>query len=136
LAEPRPGLAVFSCGPARFTNAVEKAMAHWPQSSLHLERFEPKPIVARPNEPFTVRAARSGVNVEVPADMTMLKALDAAGVAVPPSSCLGGGVCGSCALRVIEGTPEHRDSLTTDSDSTTIYPCVSRSLSSRLSVEL
>jgi ferredoxin len=67
--------------------------------------------------------------------MTMLKALDAAGVAVPPSSCLRG-VCGSCALRVIEGTPEHRDSLTTDSDSTTIYPCVSRSLSSRLSVEL
>jgi ferredoxin len=82
-----------------------------------------------------VRAARSGVDVEVPADMTMLMALDAAGVAVPPSSCLRG-VCGSCGLRVIEGTPEHRDSLTTDPESTTIYPCVSRSFASRLVVEL
>lgn len=135
LAEPRPGLAVYSCGPTRFTNAVESAMAHWPAGSLHLERFEPKPIVARPNEPFTVRAARSGVDVEVPADMTMLKALDAAGVPVPPSSCLRG-VCGSCALRVINGTPEHRDSLTTDPESMTIYPCVSRASSSNISVDL
>lgn len=135
LAEPRPGLAVYSCGPARFTNAVENAMAHWPQGSLHLERFEPKPILARPNVPFIVRAARSNVEVEVPADMTMLKALDAAGVAVPPSSCLRG-VCGSCALRVIEGTPEHRDSLTTDPDSTTIYPCVSRSAKAEIVVDV
>jgi ferredoxin-NADP reductase len=127
LADPRTGLAVYSCGPTRFTNAVESAMAHWPAGSLHLERFEPKPIVARPNEPFTVRAARSGIDVEVQADTTMLKALDAAGVAVPPSSCLRG-VCGSCALRIIDGVPEHRDSLTTDPESSTIYPCVSRSL--------
>jgi ferredoxin-NADP reductase len=134
LAEPRTGLAVYSCGPARFTNAVESAMAHWPAGSLHLERFEPKPIVARPNEPFTVRAARSNVEVEVPVDMTMLKALETVGVDVP-GSCLRG-VCGSCAVRVIGGVPEHRDSLTTDPESMTIYPCVSRSLTPEIVLDL
>jgi ferredoxin-NADP reductase len=55
LADPRPGLAVCSCGPTRCTNAVESAKARWPAAGLHLERFKPTPIVARPNEPFTVR---------------------------------------------------------------------------------
>jgi ferredoxin-NADP reductase len=134
LAEPRPGVSVYSCGPTRFIDAVESAMRAWPRESLHLERFEPKPIVARPNEPFTVRAARSNIDVEVPAEWTMLQALDAAGIA-PPGSCLRG-VCGSCAVRVLDGTPEHRDSLTSDEGSTTMYPCVSRSLTSELIVYL
>jgi ferredoxin-NADP reductase len=134
LAEPRPGVSVYSCGPTRFIDAVESAMRAWPRESLHLERFEPKPIVARPNEPFTVRAARSNIDVEVPAEWTMLQALDAAGIA-PPGSCLRG-VCGSCAVRVLDGIPEHRDSLTSDEGSTTMYPCVSRSLTSEIIVYL
>jgi ferredoxin-NADP reductase len=135
LAEPRPGVSVYSCGPTRFIDAVESAMRDWSHESLHLERFEPKPIAARLNEPFTVHAARSNIDIEVPAEWTMLQALDAAGVAVAPSSCLRG-VYGSCALRVLGGTPEHRDSLTINLDSTTIYPCVSRSMSDSLIVDL
>jgi ferredoxin len=104
-----------------------------PRESLHLERFEPKPIVARPKEPFTVRAARSNIDVEVPAEMTMLKALDAAGIA-PPGSCLHG-VGGSSAVRVLDGTPEHRDSLTTGEASMTMYPCMSRSLGLEMTVD-
>jgi ferredoxin-NADP reductase len=134
LAQPRAGVSVYSCGPTRFINAVESAMRDWPREGLHLERFEPKPIVARPNEPFTVRAARSNIDVDVPADMTMLQALDAAGIA-PPGSCLRG-VCGSCAVRVLDGIPEHRDSLTSDESSSTMYPCVSRSMSPEVVVDL
>jgi ferredoxin-NADP reductase len=134
LTGPRPGVSVYSCGPTRFIDAVESAMHAWPRESLHLERFEPKPIVARPNEPFTVRAARSNIDVEVPAEWTMLQALDAAGIA-PPGSCLRG-VCGSCAVRVLDGTPEHRDSLTTDDASKIMYPCMSRSLMTKIVVDL
>lgn len=134
LAEPRAGLAVYSCGPARFTDAVEAAMARWPSGSLHLERFEPKPVVARPNQPFTVRLARSGRTVEVPAEQTMLHALNARDVAVP-GSCLRG-ICGSCVVRVVDGAIEHRDSLTSGDETGIIYPCVSRALGSEIAVDL
>jgi len=134
LAEPQPGLAVYSCGPARFTDAVEAAMEHWPSGSLHLERFEPKPVVARPNAPFTVRLARSGRTFEVPVEQTMLHALNARDVAVP-GSCLRG-VCGSCVVRVLDGEVEHRDSLTGGDETAVIYPCVSRALGDEITVDL
>jgi ferredoxin-NADP reductase len=134
LAAPRPGVAVYSCGPARFIDAVEEAMRDWPHGSLHLERFEPKPVVARPNEAFTVRLKRSDVAVQVPADQTMLHALNAADVLVT-GSCLRG-ICGSCAVRVVDGAVEHRDSLTSDADSPIMYPCVSRALGAELVVDL
>jgi len=140
LAEPRDDLAVYSCGPARFTEAVEAAMAHWPAGkhwpagNLHLERFEPRPVVARPNEPFTVRLARSGRSVEVPAEQTMLHALNARDVAVP-GSCLRG-ICGSCVVRVLDGVVEHRDSLTSGDETGVMYPCVSRALGGEITVDL
>ncbi|GAB2467210.1 ferredoxin-NADP reductase [Conyzicola lurida] len=130
LAEPRPGVAVYTCGPARFTDAVLEAMREWPRGSLHLERFEPKPAVVRANEPFTVRVEGTDVAVEVPADRSMLAALNSARVPVA-GSCLRG-ICGSCAVRVVDGKAEHRDSLTSDEDSTTMYPCVSRALTPEL----
>jgi ferredoxin-NADP reductase len=136
LAESRRrhGLAVYSCGPARFTEGVEEAMSAWPPGSLHLERFEPKAGIVRPNEPFTVVCARSEKAVEVPAELTMLKALEIAGVELP-GSCLRG-VCGACAVTVVAGHAEHRDSLTTDEASATLYPCVSRSLTPELTIDL
>ena len=134
LAEPQQGVAVYCCGPSRFTDAVEHAMRDWPAGSLHLERFEPKAIVPLPNVDFTVRLARSDRVVTVPADRTMLQALDAEDVAVS-GSCLRG-VCGSCAVRVLDGRVEHRDSLTTEADATIMYPCVSRALTEELVVDL
>ncbi|MWV48944.1 2Fe-2S iron-sulfur cluster binding domain-containing protein [Rathayibacter sp. VKM Ac-2803] len=133
LADPRPGVAVSACGPARFLDAVTAAMAAWPPGSLHLERFEPKPVAARPDAPFSVHCARSDLDVEVPADRTMLQALAARDLPVT-GSCLRG-VCGSCAVRVLSGEVEHRDSLTTP-ESTVLYPCVSRAAGARLVVDL
>jgi ferredoxin-NADP reductase len=134
LRMPRPGVAVYTCGPARFTDAVVDAMAHWPRNSLHLERFEPKVGVVRPNEPFTIRTARSNKTIEVPPERTALQALNFADLPVP-GSCLRG-VCGSCAVRVVSGAVEHRDSLTTDEDSHIMYPCVSRALGSELVIDI
>lgn len=134
LARPRPGVAVQACGPARFVGAVAEAMTAWPPGSLHLERFEPRPLATRPNAPFTVHCARSGVSVEVPAERSMLQALTAHDLPVT-GSCLRG-VCGSCAVPVLDGAVEHRDSLTSGDETSVMYPCVSRAVGSQLTIDL
>jgi ferredoxin-NADP reductase len=133
LATLAPETDVYACGPSVFTDALAAAPLP-PGCRLHLERFAPRPREFRPTEPFEVEIARTGDIVPVPADRSMLTVLSGAGYAVE-GSCLRG-VCGSCALQVLDGTPEHRDSLTTDDDSRTMYPCVSRALTPRLVVDL
>jgi ferredoxin len=54
------------------------------------------------------------------------------------SSCLEG-VCGTCETPVVEGTPDHRDSLLSDEEKEAgdyMMICVSRSRSSRLVLDL
>jgi ferredoxin-NADP reductase len=129
-----PGTAVYACGPQGFVDALDAQTDVLPDgASIHVERFEPKPREFRPNEPFTVVCSRSEVTVEVPADRSMIVSLQRAGVPME-GSCLRG-ICGSCAVSVLDGTPEHRDSLTTDDASMTIYPCVSRALSDTLVID-
>jgi ferredoxin-NADP reductase len=128
------GTDVYACGPVTFIETLTSLMPDLPERChLHVERFEPKPRVLRENEPFAVELARSGRVIEVPADRSMLRTLQGQGVDVA-GSCLRG-VCGSCALQVLGGVPEHRDSLNPDDESTTIYPCVSRSLTPTLVVD-
>jgi ferredoxin-NADP reductase len=134
LSETAAGTAIYACGPAGFTDALVALSGRLPPGArLHTERFEPKRREHRPNEPFTVVCARSDTVVEVPAGSTMLHALQGAGLPVE-GSCLRG-VCGSCAVTVLDGRPEHRDSLTVDDDSAVIYPCVSRALTPTLTVD-
>lgn len=120
-----PGTDVYACGPAAFTDALLALAPTLPEGSgIHLERFEPRKREFGPNEAFTATAARSGVTVEVPATRSLLESLQGAGVPVS-GSCLRG-VCGSCALPVLDGAVEHRDSLTVDDDARVMYACVSR----------
>jgi len=134
VSEVAPGTAIHACGPQGFIDALTALDADLPSgSSIHVERFEPKPREHRPNEEFTVVCSRSRIAVTVPAQRSMLDALRDSGVDVQ-GSCLRG-ICGSCALSVLDGKPEHRDSLTVDEDSSTIYACVSRALSPRLTVD-
>ncbi|WP_136587399.1 PDR/VanB family oxidoreductase [Microbacterium hydrothermale] len=123
-----PGTDVYACGPAGFTDALLALAPTLPEGSgIHLERFEPRKREFGPSESFTATAARSGVTVEVPAARSLREALQGAGVAVS-GSCLRG-VCGSCAIPVLDGAVEHRDSLTVDDDARVIYACVSRARS-------
>lgn len=134
LSGIEPGTAVYACGPRGFIDALTELSGALPAgSSIHVERFEPKPREHRPNEAFEVECTRSNITVDVPAERSMLEALQGAGVPVE-GSCLRG-ICGSCALNVLDGTPEHRDSLNSDDESMTIYPCVSRSVSPTLVVD-
>lgn len=134
LAGLEPGTDVSACGPRGFTDTLTDLAETLPADCrLHLERFEPKPRAYLPNTAFTVECARSERTVEVTAGQTMLQAMQAARVGIP-GSCLRG-VCGSCAVQVVDGTPEHRDSLTTDDASMIMYPCVSRSLTPTLVID-
>ena len=86
---------------------------------------------------FQVKLASSGKIVVVPKDQTVVQALAAAGVEVQ-TSCEQG-VCGTCLTRVLEGEPDHRDSLLSEEERAAndyMMICVSRSRSPRLVLDL
>jgi ferredoxin-NADP reductase len=138
LAEPAERTIVYACGPRRLLEAVEETMAGWPRASLHVERFEAKPLgPPRWAEPFEVDLLMSGMTVEVVPGTSVLDAVEAAGVVVP-SSCRVG-TCGTCEVAVLDGEIEHRDSVLSASeqaDSRTMMICVSRAACPRITIEL
>jgi ferredoxin len=86
---------------------------------------------------FEVRLHRSGRTVTVPAGETILETLIEEGVDVV-CSCMAGH-CGTCETRVIEGTPDHRDSFLGDeerSDNKVMMICCSRSKTAVLVLDL
>jgi len=127
---------VYCCGPRPLMDAVRDMTGHWPSGSIHFESFVDGAAMARPEDrAFTVRLARSGVDVPVPAGVTILAALAAAGHRVP-SSCESG-TCGTCRTRWLEGEPEHRDLVLAPGDrETDIMVCVSRARSDVLVLDL
>jgi ferredoxin-NADP reductase len=139
LGAPSEDRLVYCCGPEPLLAAVEERCAGWPSGTLHFERFAAKPQPAGAAEPagFEVVCQRSGVTVSVPPDKSIIDALDENGISVL-SSCLEG-VCGTCETGVLEGTPDHRDSLLTEEERESneyMMICVSRSKSDRLVLDL
>ncbi|MFI6443885.1 PDR/VanB family oxidoreductase [Kitasatospora sp. NPDC050543] len=124
LAHAPAGAAVYCCGPAPMLAAVRDALAAQPARALHFERFGAAPIQG--GHPFTLRLGAQGPLLDVPADRS---ALDVARELRPdlPYSCHQG-FCGTCKVRVLAGTPEHRDRRLTEQDRTAgdLLPCVSR----------
>ena len=140
LADPAEGVLVYCCGPEGLLAAAEQRCAAWPAGALHLERFSAKPQpepAAGKEAPFEVVCQRSGLTVTVPPGTSIIDALDEQGVSVL-SSCLEG-VCGTCETQVLEGIPDHRDSLLSEDEREAneyMMVCVSRSKSDRLVLDL
>lgn len=141
LGTPREDTLVYCCGPGPLLDAVEEACAIWPTGSLHLERFSAKIIdesaVEGARERFTVECRRSGITVEVGPGDSVLQVLKDHGVAML-ASC-GDGICGTCETPVLEGIPDHRDSVLDDEEhaaNDAVMVCVSRSLSERLVLDV
>jgi ferredoxin-NADP reductase len=130
--------AIYCCGPEPLLNAVESASAHWPDGALHLERFAPKKNVGTgPDETFEVELALSGETVTVPADVSLLDAIEDVGVSIM-SSCEEG-VCGTCEATVLSGAIDHRDSVLNDRERAAgdkMMVCVSRARGPRLVLDL
>ncbi|MEU6351469.1 PDR/VanB family oxidoreductase [Streptomyces sp. NPDC047072] len=128
------GTLVYCCGPGALLDAVE---SRCPAGLLHVERFAPKEQVTGENTEFEVELAQSGRTVAVPADVSVLDAVRAAGVEVL-FSCTEG-TCGTCETDVLDGTPDHRDSVLTDEEreaGETMMICVSRCRGKRLVLDL
>ena len=138
LGAPEEGTAVYCCGPEPLLTAVEQRCASWPKGTLHVERFAPKPDAAQgPRHEFEVELAESGTVLRVPPDRSVLEVVEQAGVSVL-SSCQEG-TCGTCETVVLDGTPDHRDSVLTAEERETadvMMICVSRSRSPRLVLDL
>lgn len=127
LAEQPMGTHLYVCGPHGLIDHVLKRATHlgWPESRLHAERFGIDAL--DPGEPFELRLAGSGTTLTVPSGVSMLAALEGAGIDVP--NLCRQGVCGECRIRVTGGRPLHRDLFLSDDEKLAgdaVMPCVSR----------
>ncbi|WP_328875042.1 PDR/VanB family oxidoreductase [Streptomyces sp. NBC_00287] len=128
------GTLVYCCGPGPLLDAVE---ALSPAGFLHIERFQPKEQPAGTDAEFELVLAQSGRTLTVPPGVSVLDTVRAAGVEVL-YSCTEG-TCGTCETDVVEGVPDHRDSVLTDAEreaGETMLICVSRCRGKRLVLDL
>jgi vanillate O-demethylase ferredoxin subunit len=107
------GAHVYCCGPLPMLEAYEQATAGLPPERVHREYFAAKEAAATGGG-FTVELARSHKTLTVPEGKTILDCLIEIQVE-PPFSCREG-VCGTCEVRVLDGTPDHRDLVLTDAE--------------------
>lgn len=139
LAAPAGGVHLYVCGPKGFMDAVlSTARAQgWAESQLHYEFFAGEAVRSDSDAGFNVQLASSGRIVAVPADKSVVQALQDVGVDVPVSCEQG--VCGTCLTRVIEGVPDHRDLYLTPQEQAAndqFLPCCSRAKTPRLVLDL
>jgi ferredoxin-NADP reductase len=140
LGEPRADTLVYCCGPEPLLAAVEAACAPWPEGALHIERFTARPADPRQSAGDTaieVEFRASGITLEVPPGTSILHAAEAAGLPVV-SSCQEG-ICGTCETAVLEGEPDHRDTVLSEDEresGETMMICCSRARSARLVLDL
>ncbi|MDH6168046.1 ferredoxin-NADP reductase [Variovorax boronicumulans] len=131
IAELPPGGQLYTCGPVPMLEAVKRAWeaAGRAPADLRFETFGSSGRLA--TQAFTVRIPRHDLAITVPADCTLLEALDAAGVQTL-WDCKRG-ECGLCAMDVlsVDGEIDHRDvflSAHEKAATTRICACVSRAV--------
>jgi len=126
---------VYCCGPESLMAAVAAVV---PPEGMHFERFVPIIRVAQGTpHSVSITAARRSKTFGLAAGQSILDALERNGVAVS-GSCRKG-VCGTCEVRVLSGSPEHLDSVMADIEKDQLgvmYPCVSGSRSESLVLEV
>ena len=136
VADVVAGLGVddllYLCGPSRLSDAVRaEADRLGCADRLRVELFaapERADAAEQPTGAFTVHLLESELQLDVPADRSILDVVREAGIDVL-HDC-GEGICGSCETKVLAGTPEHRDYVLTESEKSAndcMMICVSRS---------
>lgn len=127
---------LYCCGPLPMLCAFEAATANLAPERVHVEYFTPKEAAALEGG-FKVTLARTGREFSIPAGKSILDVLIEAGIDVP-YSCMEG-VCGSCETGVLEGAPDHRDSVLTDNERAagrTMMICCSGAKTNKLVLDL
>ncbi|MFF2642722.1 PDR/VanB family oxidoreductase [Streptomyces niveus] len=138
LGTPDEGSLVYCCGPEPMLTAVEDRCRAWPAGVLQVERFQAAELPSSAAESaFDVVLARSDLTLRVPPGRSVLEVARAAGAPVL-SSCAEG-ICGTCETEVLEGEPDHRDSVLSPEEresGETMMICVSRARGARLVLDL
>jgi ferredoxin-NADP reductase len=129
----------YACGPAVMLDAFEKACHSLGHAHAHIERFAAVEVKAASDakQSYQVELRRSGQVLEITPALSLHQALLACKANVP-FSCEEG-ICGSCETRVLEGQPDHRDSVLTDAERSSnqvMMVCVSGCKSDRLVLDL
>ncbi len=129
---------VYCCGPRPMIDAAIAAAKDfgWETGRLRFELFTAAAPAAGDTS-FEVVLKSSGESFLIPPDKTILDVLIEAGQD-PLHDCKRGD-CGICQVDVIEGVPDHRDYILTDSEKAEgkkMQICVSRSKSARLVLDL
>jgi ferredoxin len=115
--------------------AATKALG-WAEKRLRFELFS-APAPAAGAGAFDVMLKSSGARYAVPSDKTILDVLIAAGLD-PLHDCKRG-ECGLCQVGVVEGAPDHRDYVLTESERASnklMQICVSRARTPLLVLDL
>ncbi|WP_225972746.1 PDR/VanB family oxidoreductase [Paracoccus jeotgali] len=138
VAAAAPDAHVYVCGPRPMIEAVRDAMRQQGRddSQFHAELFE-NASHAEGDQPFEVEIASTGQVVTIPADHTIIEALEAAGIDLV-YDCQRGD-CGICQTDVLDGIPDHRDVVLSDAERASgkvMQICVSRALTPRLKLDL
>lgn len=129
---------VYVCGPKGMIDAVKSAMeaAGVAQDRTHFELFT-SAAEQSGDSAFEVEVHATGEVFQVPPGKTIVEVLEAGGVDVM-HDCLRGD-CGICQTDIIEGIPDHRDVVLSDSEKAAgkvMQICVSRAKSARLVLDL
>jgi len=129
---------IYVCGPDRLIDAVQRAAAEQDiaPDRIRFERFT-APVPESGDAPFDVHLRQSGKTLRVGPDQSILDVLIDAGVD-PDYGCRSG-TCGTCAVKVMSGTPVHRDTALSEAEheqAGLICTCVSRATSKRLVIDL
>lgn len=139
LADFKPGMHLYACGPAGFMNAVNASTGAWPPHAVHQEYFTAREMTeeekAWDTKPFKVKIASTGNIMDVPANCSIVSVLQEHGIVVP-TDCEDG-YCGTCITHFIEGEPVHRDTVLDDDDREDyVMICCARAKSEMLVLDL
>ncbi len=131
------GWHVYTCGPDRFMDGVIESAARlgYPEEARHLEYFAVPEQPDYVNHAFTLKLAKSGRELEIPADKKITDVLEENGIHVD-MKC-DDGICGVCNCGLVSGEVEHRDFvLSKKQQESQIILCQSRAAAQEKSITI
>ena len=136
LANAPQGSHFYCCGPEPMLNHFIELSKAIDASRIHFEFF--KPVATKlSGDGFEVNLHQTKKRFYVRPDQTILQVLQKNGISAP-GSCEQG-ICGTCETPVLDGIPDHRDSLLSVEEKSTnkvMMICCSRSLSPSITLDL
>jgi vanillate O-demethylase ferredoxin subunit len=129
---------LYCCGPNPMLRAFEAAATEVgrPRDHVHVEYFAAKEEAALGGG-YSVACARSGVEFRIEHGQSILDAMIVANIEIAYSCSEG--ICGTCECKVLEGVPDHRDSVLTPDEQAAndrMMVCCSGSQSARLVLDI